>query len=152
MTTDSILTKRRARHVGEIGLFPDNPMAEDDLALAKDGEEVVCRWYSVRNIEGLKYLWALVHKVAQNTDRYLDKDEAMEDLKIRAAFTKVIFNNKQGELEVRPKSLTKVTNEELRALTERIVQIVCNQIIPGMAPGDLRREVEKMVGNKGESK
>jgi len=80
MSTDTLLTKRRAHHAGELGFFPDNPMAEEDLLFVKDGDEVVVRWYSPRNLEGLKFLWGLVHKVAEATDRYLDKDEAMQDL------------------------------------------------------------------------
>jgi hypothetical protein len=137
--------KRRALYAGEVGFFPTTPMADEDIALAKMDSEVVCSFYSPRNIEALKFLWALVHKVADNTDRYLDKDEAMDDLKLRAGFSKVVYVSKIKELELRPKSLKRISNEQLRQLTEKIIGIVCDEIIPGMDRNVLRREIEEMV-------
>jgi hypothetical protein len=144
MTIDTTLVKRRALYQGEIGFFPSTPMAEEDVAIAKMDSEVVCSFYSPRNLEALKFLWALVHKVAENTDRYLDKDEAMRDLKLRAGYTRVMYDNKTKELELRPKSLTRINNEQLRLLTEKIIDIVCDKLIPGMKRNELRKEVEKM--------
>jgi hypothetical protein len=146
VTTESILTKRQARYKGERGLFADNPMAEEDLALYADGEEVRSRNSSDRKIEALKYLWGLIHKVAENSDRYMDKNEAMNDLKMRAAFTKLIYNNRRKEVELRPKSLAQIGNDDLRLLTQRITDIICTEILPGMEPNVLRREIEEMVG------
>lgn len=144
MTIETTLVKRRALYKGEIGFFPSNPVAEEDIAIVAMGSETVHSISSQRNIEALKFLWALVHKVADNTDRYVDKDEAMEDLKIRAGFTRVIFNNKKGELELRPKSLKRISDEQLRALTGKIQAIICDELIPGMKMDVLRREVEEM--------
>ena len=69
----------------------------------------------------------------------------MRDLKLRAAHTKVVYNDKTKELELRPKSLTRINNEQLRLLTDKIADIVCNEILPGMKPNDLKREIEEMV-------
>ena len=145
MSIETVLIKRRAFYQGEIGFFPSNSVAQDDIAAAGMDQEVICSFYTPRNLEALKFLWALVHKVADNTDRYLDKDEAMRDLKLRAAHTKVVYNDKTKELELRPKSLTRINNEQLRLLTDKIADIVCNEILPGMKPNDLKREIEEMV-------
>ena len=152
MTIETVLMKRRALYAGEIGFFPTSPGAQEDVALAKMDSEVVCSFYSPRNLEALKFLWALVHKVADNTDRYLDKDEAMEDLKLRAGFTKVVYNSQQKELELRPKSLKRVGNEQLRALTDKVIGIICGEILPGMDRNVLRREIEEMTSDQGRAR
>lgn len=145
MAISTTLVKRPALYVGEVGLFPSNPIAEEDIAPVVMGAEVVCDCYSPRNLEGLKFLWALVHKATENSDRWLDKDEAMKDLKLRAGFTRVLYDNKAKKLELRPKSLKTVSNEELANLTTKIIDIICVEVIPGMEANKLRAEIEKMV-------
>jgi hypothetical protein len=147
MTIETTLVKRAALYVGEVGFFPTNEMAAEDIAPAKMNAEVICRFYSPRNLESLKFLWALVHKVADNSDRWLDKDEAMEDLKLRARFARFVLNN-DGKVELRPKSLKRINDEQLRILTEKIMDIICQEIIPGMKKNDLRKEIELMLGGQ----
>ena len=151
MTTKSFLTARGARYVGEKGFFADNPMAQEDLALVRNGEEVIVRWYSVRNLEALKYLWGLVYKVANATDRWVDYKEGMKDLKMRAAFARLVYNPQEKKLEWRTKSLSRITNEELRSLTNKISNIIIAEVLPHMKPNQLRREVEEMLGMRGEA-
>jgi hypothetical protein len=147
MSIETTLVKRAALYVGEIGFFPSNQMAADDIAPAKMGGEIVCSFYSPRNLESLKFLWALVHKVADNSPRWLDKDEAMEDLKFRARFA-CFVQNSDGKVELRTKSLKRINDEELRILTDKIMDIVCQEILPGMKKNDLRKEIELMLAGK----
>jgi len=144
MATESILTKRAARWKGEIGLFADNPMAEDDLRLCANDEEVRVKWYSPRNIKALRYLWGLCYKIGNSTDRYLHWREAMEDLKMRVGFTRIIFRHKKFEL--RGKSLSQVSNEELLLVTRQIEDEIIKEFVPYMKPHQLRAEVEEMLG------
>lgn len=144
MTIETTLVKRAALYVGEIGFFPSSQMASEDIAPAKMNSEVVCSFYSPRNLEALKFLWALVHKVADNSARWLDKDEAMEDLKMRARFARFVQLN-SGKVELRPKSLKRINDEQLRLLTDKIMDIICEEIIPGMKKNDLRKEIELML-------
>ena len=143
MAIETVLVKRRALYKDEIGFFPSNPVSEEDVAQAKMGEEVICSFSSPRNLQQLKFLWALVSKVADNSDRWLDKDEAMEDLKLMAGFCRIIHDG--DKLEVRPKSLKRIDNEQLVALTSKIIDIICEKIWPTMKPGDLRKEIERML-------
>lgn len=144
MPIETTLVKRKALYVGEIGFFPTNPMAAEDISPAKMNSEVVCSFYSPRNLEALKFLWALVHKVADNSTRWLDKDEAMDDLKMRARFARFVHGH-DGKVELRPKSLKRINDEELRLLTDKIMDIVCDEILPGMKKNDLRKEIELML-------
>ena len=77
---ETTLVKRGALYKGEVGLYPTNEMAASDLALFPY-DEVLVRLLSEANLQQLKFIWALANKIADNSDRYLDKDEAMEDLK-----------------------------------------------------------------------
>jgi glutamyl-tRNA reductase len=144
---ESTLTKRKALYKGEIGFFPSNPMAEEDLSLAKMDAEVLCRWYSPRSLAALNYLWGVVYKTWQNTSRWLDKDEAMEDLKMRARFARFVQED-DGKMVLKPKSLKRINEEELRLLTGKIVDIICAEIVPGMKKNTLRKEVEEMLASK----
>jgi hypothetical protein len=98
-------------------------------------------------LEALKFLWALVHKTADNSSRWLDKDEAMEDLKMRARFARFVVGD-DGKVELRTKSLKRISDEALRLLTDKIMDIICAQIIPGMKKNDLRKEIELMLTGK----
>lgn len=145
MTIETVLVKRRALYKGEIGFFASNPVSEEDVASAKMDEEVMCTFYSPRNLQQLKFLWALVYKVAENTDLWLDKDVAMEDLKLRAGFVKLVFNRETYETTIRAKSLKRIDNEGLVALTNKIIEIICTDIWPTMKANDLRKEIEEMI-------
>src|SRR5215831_3563702 len=144
MAISNTLVKRPALYKGERGLFPSTPMAEDDLRLTADGEEVVIKYYSKRNVEALKRLWAMVYYAWQNSDRWISKEEAMKDLKLRIVFTKVTY--KDGELGLKPRSLKRISDEELRSVTRSIEDILLAEVLPGMPHNQWRDNLEEMLG------
>ena len=146
MSIDVILTKRRAKYFGEIGFFPEDQVAHDDIAPIAWGKECMVSISNEKNLDALRFLWGLVHKVADNTDMFLDKDEAMDKLKIAAGYSRAVYDPHTRKVEVRPKSLKRISDERLRLLTDRIMDIVCAEILPGMKKNDLRREIEEMLG------
>jgi hypothetical protein len=148
MTTDTIMMKRRARYQGEVGFFPDNEMSQDDIAPATMNEEVVVTWYRPRTLEKLRYLWGVVYKTWQNSDVWLDHHDAMEDLKKRVHFTRARWDGKEKAMKYLPKSLKRINDNELRLLTERIIDVICQEILPGIERDDLRREVEEMFKDR----
>jgi len=145
MTTDTTLVKRGALYKGEIGLFPTNEMASDDLALFPH-DEVMVSLRSERNLQQLKFVWALATKIADNSDRYLDKDEAMADLKLRAAHTKMVYDDKTKMLELRPKSLRRMSHDAMSRLIHKMLDVVTAEILPTMKRTDLTKQIEDMIG------
>lgn len=146
MTIEVSLRKRKALHQGEIGFFPNDPVAEEDvrpLALDNDHMHVIS---SPKNLALQRYLWALVTKVQENTEFYADKDDCMDDLKRRARFAKLVQDPKTKKWEFVTKSLKRLSNEQLQRLVNRITHIVVTDIIPGIDQKALRRELEDMVG------
>jgi hypothetical protein len=148
MTTDTFMVKRPALYKGELGFFPSTPWAEEEVARATNNTEVIVRWYAPKTLQALKYLWGLVHKVSDNSDRWLDRYEAMKDLKLRVAYAKLVFNSKTREVELKPKSLTRISDEQLHFLTEKITAVIIEEVLPGMNANDLRREIEDMLRDR----
>ena len=50
-----------------------------------------------------------------------------------------------GRVVIRPKSLARASGAALSWLADRMFYLVCQELLPHMRPGELRREVEKMV-------
>jgi len=148
MTINTTLTKRPALHKGEVGFFPDNQMSADDIVPVAMYSETMHRITSERHLQALKFLWALVHKVADNTDYFLDKDDAMEKLKVKVGYSKSVYDPYTRETVVRGRSLKKISAEALHTLTDRIADVVCMDLMPGMKRNELYREIEEMVGVK----
>lgn len=146
MTIETTLVKRAALYPQEIGFFPSNPMAQEDVTPITMGSEVMVTLRSERNLQALKFLWALVHKTAENTDCFLDKDDCMERLKVRIGYSKAVYDPHTREMAVRGKSLKKISDEALRVLTDRMMDVICSELMPGMKRNELRREIEEMIG------
>lgn len=145
MTVETILRKRPALFPKEVGLFPDNPMAAEDFQIISSGSDVFAKLSTPRNLQMLKYLWALATKVAESRDDILDKEDAMSILKRKAKFVKFALNPKTDEMELREKSLARLNNEAMQRLANRMVFITCSDIIPGIEEAALRDELLKMV-------
>src|SRR4249920_257024 len=121
MTTDTILMKRRARYQGEVGFFPDNEMSQADIAPATMNEEVIVTWYRPKTLKQQRYLWGVVYKTWENSDLWMDHHEAMEELKQRVHFTRMRWDSKEKKLKPYVKSMKRISDSELRLLTERII-------------------------------
>lgn len=145
MSVEIILTKRGALSKGEVGLFANNQMAADDLAVIASGSDVIAKCSTPRHIAQLKYLWALATKVAECRDDILDKDDAMSILKRRSRFVKFAMDPATGEMGLREKSLARLGSEDLRRLTNRMIHVTCAEIVPGIEEAKLRDELLRMV-------
>jgi len=146
VTIETFLTKRRARYPGEIGLFAESQMAEEDLVLFGLNKELMAKLWTEKRIEQLRYLWGLVHKVSDNTELFLDKDDAMEGMKLAAGYYRMVWDTRLQKLVPRGKSLTRISDEQLRLLTGKIQNVIREQVFPGMQDNELRREIEEMIG------
>ena len=146
MTIETILTKRKALYKGEVGLFATSEMAEEDLAPFSMNDDVMAKISSERQMKALRKLWGFVYKGYQNTDYWLNKDKAMNYFKVKAGHVKPGRDPETGEWDMLlPKSLTRISDNELRLLTDRVVDIICIEVLPGVKQVDLRREIEEMI-------
>lgn len=145
MSFETILRKRPALFPAEVGLFPTSEMASDDLAIISNGSDVYARLSTPKNLQTLKFLWALATKVAECRDDLFDKDDAMSVLKREAKFVKFVTNPITGEITLREKSLARLRNEDMQRLANRMVYVTCAKIVPGIEEAKLRDELLRMV-------
>lgn len=134
--------KRGALFKGEKGLFAADTVADEDLNRLTNDETVWAEVTTPRNIKLLRYLWAIAQKLAQG-GLYLDKGEAMDDLKIRAKFAR--FATEGNRIVIVPRSLSRQRADVLSRLADRMVYVVCSDLLPNMTESEFRREIEEMV-------
>jgi hypothetical protein len=67
-------------------------------------------------------------------------------LKTRVGYTRMLYDRKTKQLKPVPNSLVRIDSEALRILTDRIADVICAEVMPGMKRNDLYREIEEMVG------
>lgn len=140
------VVKRKAKYAGETGLFAVDQSADEDMARIGTGETAWAEITTPENLKLLRLLWAIAQKLADG-GLYLDKDEAMEDLKIRAKFAR--FGVDKDKIIIVPRSLSRQSRDVLGRLCDRFVYIVCSDLLPHMEPSHFKQEIEEMVTRSG---
>lgn len=133
--------KRKAKYAGEVGLFGVDEQSDEQIK--RLGDDMI--WAEItapRNLRQLRYLWALCQKLVEG-GVYEDKDEAMDDLKIRARFAR--FGVEDGRTIIVPRSLSRQRSDVLNRLINRIIFIICSDLLPHIKEAELRAEIEEMV-------
>jgi hypothetical protein len=69
----------------------------------------------------------------------------MDELKIRVRHVKYITNPSTGEVRIVPKSLTKLDGPGLSRLADRMIYVICRDIVPGLSEETLRSEIMTMI-------
>jgi hypothetical protein len=95
-----------------------------------------------QNIKLLRLLWAIAQKLSDG-GLYSDKDDAMDDLKIRARHAR--FSVEKGRTVIVPRSLSRMGRAALSRLADRFIFVVCSDLIPGMKESTFRAELEDML-------
>ena len=136
------LVKRKAKYAGETGLYAADQVADEELKRLTNDEVAWAEITTPKNIDLLRFLWAVAQKLSDG-GLYQDKDDAMEDLKIRARFAR--FAQERGRIVIVPRSLSRQRKDVLSRLADRFVYIVCTDLLPQMKSSEFRKEIETMV-------
>src|SRR5215469_3835386 len=133
--------KRKAKFAGEVGIFGIDQVSDEEIKQLPD--DMVWAEITVpRNLKQIRYLWAIASKLAEG-GVYESKEDAMDDLKIRARFARWGVENERTI--VVPRSLSRQRGDVLHRLINRIVYIECSDLLPHIKEADLRAEIEEMV-------
>jgi hypothetical protein len=127
-------------------LIPVDELSADSLVSVPADKDVLVKVSSPQNLKLLRKLWALAAKVAESCDHLHDREDAMDELKIRARHIKYVVSSVTGEFQIVPKSLTKLDGAGLSRLADRMMHVICRDIVPGMDENALRAEIMEMVG------
>lgn len=142
-----VLVKRRAK-AGEVGLFLDNQVFEEEWTSLPLDTEVKAECTVPANLKYLKFYWALVGKIVENSpeDRFLDKESCSDELKLAARHFKAVHDPLRGKTELKPRSIANLSADTWIRLLRRCTHIVITQYLPGMEESALKAEIEKMLG------
>lgn len=144
MTTELVM-----RRVGTKLEVVDQMSAEDLATLPRD-KDLLVTVRAPRNPRQHRLAWALANKLSQCCEFLPDAETAMDFLKIKARHVKIVHNPGTGHVFLVPKSISfaSVDQSAFNRLFNRMVWVVCNEIVPGLDEGQLRDEIEAMcAGN-----
>jgi hypothetical protein len=126
-------------------LVPVDEISADDLVRVPANRDVLVKITSHRNMKLFRLLWVLASKVAEACDHLHDREDAMDELKIRVRYVKYITNPITGEVRIVPKSLSKLDGPGLSRLADRMVYVICRDIVPGLSESTLRAEIMSTI-------
>ena len=129
------------------GLKAADLHAAEALAKIKPGQEVRCEIKRVRNSKQLRLYWALIDACWQHQDRYATKQDLSDVIKVAVGHSDEVVT-KSGRTVARPKSIAfgNMPQEAWEDFFSRVIQFVCERIIPGTNDAELCAHLEELVG------
>jgi hypothetical protein len=131
-------------------LVPVDPISAEEIAEIPTTADLLVTVRTPRNPRQHRLAWALADKVAEACDWLNDRSEAMDYLKMKAHHVRIMVEPKSGKTFIVPRSIAwaSLPQAAFNRFFNRIVWIVCNDIVPGLKEKDLRDELTKMVGSE----
>ncbi len=128
-------------------LAPVDPISEEDLQKVPLAKDVLVTVRSPRNIRQFRMAWVLAAKVAASCDFLQDSEDGMDWLKLKARHVKYIQDPKTNQVSIIPKSIAfaSLSQDDFKRVFDRMIFIVCSEVIPGMDESELRAEISAMV-------
>lgn len=140
-----IIFRKRQGHAGEMGLFVESPVFEEEWSSLKIGAEVKAECTVPAHLGYLKFFHLLVDKVADNCDWLLDKADAKERILLEARHYKTVHDPLRNKTEIKARSVAGLSGDNWIRLLRRCSFVVAAKFIPGMDENDLKAEIEKMI-------
>lgn len=94
-----------------------------------------------------RFFFCLVNKIFENQDYYKTADHLRKALLIRLGWS-TIYKLKDGTQIAVADSMAfaKMTTVEAERFMGEAIKFLCEEVIPGLEPNALKREIEEMVG------
>jgi hypothetical protein len=143
-----LVMRKRAGQTGEVGLFVDSEIFEDDFSHIKLGAEINVEATTPRSLRQLKFAWALATKIEKGCDWVDSKEDAMDFMLIEARHFRRIYDPLRNVAILKPKptNFGAMDGTEYTRLLKRLVHVAVTIMIPGMDDAALIAEIEAMVG------
>jgi hypothetical protein len=97
-----------------------------------------------RNIKFHRLYWALCSAIASSIGA--SRDNISDVLKLRTGHFTVVQTKTERVRLPRSISFAKMNEAEFRQFFDQCCRVVCEELLPHLAPTKLRREIEDMVG------
>jgi hypothetical protein len=129
-----------------------SPVDDESIRVSRrwsPGETAVVDLKKPRNYKSLKRYWKLCEVVLNSSKDFKSKDQVHQFLKIRAGHATVIVAKSTGEVYLLADSIDYDSIEdetEFQEIWRRVVDVVCEDILPGIDRNELEYEVLKLCG------
>lgn len=143
-----LVLRKRAGKAGEMGLFVESPIWDSEWSSISIGAEVVAECTVPETAKYRKFFHALCGMLADNCDWLADKDDAKEKLLLECRHATYHHDKLRGTTEIRAKTTKALSSDQWIRLLRRASNAVMEKFIPGMKDNDLKREIEKMIGDR----
>lgn len=129
-------------------LAPVDPISDEELSKIPLGKDLLVTVRTPRNMRQFRLAWALAKKVSDACDFLPDAETSMDWLKLKARHVKIIQDPRTQQVAIIPKSIAfaSLSQDAFKRVFDRMVYVVCAEIIPGLDEGKLRAEIAAMVG------
>jgi hypothetical protein len=146
VTVEIYLRKRVARP-GEIGLFLETQIYEEEWASIKLGSEVDAKLSVPIDERYRKAFHALCGLLAEAVELFGgSKDFAKEQLLLQCRHLTYHYDKFRDKTELRAKTTANLDSDGWRRLLKRADYVIETEYLPGIPPGSLRDELEKRAG------
>lgn len=127
------------------GLVPEDDDAATLIRKVPVGTVLRVEWHRPRNVGHMRKFMKLVDTVYHNQSRYRSKDAMLFALKIWLGHCETV-ETRNGPMAM-PLSISfhKLDQDGFDDLWNRCVRFFCEEVIPGLKEGDLKREIEDLV-------
>lgn len=125
-------------------LVPANDEAKEALASVPDGAFVTVEIKRPRNLKQLRLYWQLCSYVGESIG--YQREVCSDIIKLKTGHVTTVMSN-SGVYQL-PKSIAAASlkQDRFNAFFNRACMVLCQEFIPHMQPGELRRQIEQMVG------
>lgn len=128
-------------------LVPVSMVDEEALNDIPEGKDLTVTVARQRSTKQHRFFWALLNKVCENHDTYRRAEQLLLWLKIRMGYVENIqFHD--GNVCWIPQSISfnAMDQIEFKKFFDAALDVIVNEVIPGMDRDELIREVEAMLG------
>lgn len=135
------------------GLTPADDAGREYLRKIKLGSMVKAGVVKPRSLPFHRRFFAMLRVVYQSCGDWASERELLNELKFRTGYVdkQKIVDRETGEVMaeiVTPQSIAfhEMDDEEFRTFTDKCINVICTQMVPGLEDDVLREEILRAVG------
>jgi hypothetical protein len=129
-------------------LAPVTALDQEHLEAMGLGSDWLGRFVSARprSIQQNKFYWAMLGKIVQNHPFYRRAEQLHLWVKLRLGYVEEIrFHDGDAHWRVSSTSFQRMPSREFKTFLDAAIDVLCNEVIPGLARRDLVNEIESML-------
>jgi hypothetical protein len=132
-----------------LSLIPADRLAEEDLAALSLTAQLLVDVRKPRSPQHHRLLFALLRKVAQSTPTPLSENALLSWVKVRTGHVEHVPLGFGRSYEA-PASIAfgNMDQAEFGLFFDRVADLICAEIVPGLGKPELLREIEDMLGQR----